>query len=232
VTVDYVFLVFSLLLLWFPRGLLRYGQRFGAKPVRRTDAPPVERDPQDKSLRPLEEIAKSRNWVDFGRAAVGAYGLTTWAIMQTEAETGRAVAILHGGVLLAGMAIQMIRVQQGRVGLFAPIFFIQGVALGAAGFITGGLAMAGSWALSPVLPGAGAVLFVQGALAVCFGFLLGHVGTDTLMLLGAVTWTPVLASILLRKRLSAGFGKRVKIVSRSSKSAPTESPEVDADAED
>jgi hypothetical protein len=231
VTVDYVYLIFSLLLLWFPRNLLRHGQRFGAKPARRTDGPPAERDPLDKSLRPLDEVAKSRNWVDFGRAAVGAYGVTTWGIMQTEAETGRAVAILHGAVLLAGMAIQMVRVQQGRVGLFAPIFFLQGVGVGVAGIVTGGLAMAGSWALSPVLPGAAAVLFVQGGLALCFGFLLGHMDTDTMMLIGAVTWAPVLLSLLLRKRLSAGFGKRVKIVSRSSKSAPA-GPEADEDTED
>ena len=213
---HYTYLAFALLLLWFPRGWLRHGKRVTAKPARRFNAAKVERDPYERGVKLLAEAMKSRNWVDFLRGAVGAYGVTSVAIMPpSSVEVAHAPTLCaQGGILLVAVLIQMVRLE-GRFSLFAPIFFVQGIALGVGGPMIGLFAMIGSWALTPVLPGAGAILFVQGAFALILGMLLKPENQPHLLLIATgVTWLPMLASVLLRKRLSASLDKRLKIVPR------------------
>lgn len=213
-SVHYPFLLFALLLLWFPRAWLRHGLRVTPKPPRRVNQAKEERDPHERGVRPLAEAMKSRNWVDLLRAAVGAYGVTAVAFSAPGLPgTHVPTLVCQGGILLVAVLIQMIRIE-GRLSFFAPIFFLQGMAFGVCGGLVGMLAMLGSWALTPVLPGAGAVLFVQGGLTLSLGLLLQRCEPKLLMVLTAVTWLPVLLSILLRKRLSASFDKRMKVVPR------------------
>jgi hypothetical protein len=70
----YVYLALAIALLCFPRGWLRFGVRVTPKPARKVNQHKVERDPYDRSPKPLQEMAKSRNWVDFFRAAAGGGG--------------------------------------------------------------------------------------------------------------------------------------------------------------
>lgn len=217
-TVHYLFLAFALLLLWFPRNWLRHGARVTSpKASRGAGAAKPERDPHDRTVKPLTEAGKSRNWVDLLRGMVGAYGVTAVAILPPDNVAGAhaATVSLQTGVLVAGLLFQMLRLE-GRLSLFAPIFYLQGLTFGVAGGLVGVLAMVGSWALSPVLPGAGALLFIQGGLALILGLLMQNTEPTLLMAVTGVIWLPVLASVLLRKRLSASFDKRVKVVSRSS----------------
>lgn len=213
-SVHYLFLAFALLLLWFPRGWLRHGLRVTPRPARRFNQAKTERDPHERSVKPLAEAAKSRNWVDLLRAAVGAYGVA-YAVFTVPAtvEVHAPTLVWQAVLLTLAVLFQMIRLE-GRLSLFAPIFFLQGMTLGVAGPLVGFLAMAGSWALTPVLPGAGAVLFVQGGITLSLGLLLQDTEPKLLMILTGVVWLPVLASVLLRKRLSASFDKRMKVVSR------------------
>lgn len=209
-------LLFALLLLLFPRNWLRHGWRVGSRAARRNpDEPLPERDPNERGLKPLVEAGKSRNWIDFGRGAVGALALTCAAILAPEGSQGGdwQTLTLHGVVLGTASIVQMLRIE-GRLTLFAPIYFLQGVTFGVAGWFVGLVAMVGSWALTPVLPGPGALLFVQGAVALSLGLLLGNTAPPALMILAGAIWLPMLVSILLHRRLSASFDKRVKRVSR------------------
>lgn len=213
-SVHFTFLAFALLLLWFPRGWLRHGLRVTPKPTRRYNQTKTERDPHERGVKPLAEAAKSRNWVDLLRAAVGAYGVA-FAVF-TPPPTGEVhtpTLVWQGGLLTLAVLFQMIRIE-GRLSLFAPIFFLQGMTFGVAGPLVGFLAMVGSWALTPVLPGPGAVLFVQGGITLSLGLLLQDTEPKLLMVLTGVIWLPVLTGVLLRKRLSASFDKRMKVVSR------------------
>ena len=209
-------LVFALLLLVFPRNWLRHGPRIGGRAARRhagETAP--ERDTNERGLKPLVEAGKWRNWIDFGRGAVGGLALTGAAIVAPDSpKAGDWVTLtLHGVVFGAAAVVQMLRIE-GRLALFAPIYFLQGLTFGVAGWFVGLVAMLGSWALTPVLPGPGALLFVQGAVALSLGLLLGNTAPNVLMVLAGVVWLPMLASVLMHRRLSASFDKRVKRVPR------------------
>lgn len=213
-SVHYPYLVFALLLLWFPRAWLRHGIRVTPKPPRKVNQAKEERDPHERGVKVLSEATKSRNWVDLLRAAVGAYGVSE-VVFTVSGLPGTHIPTLvcQGAILLVAVLIQTVRLE-GRLSFFAPIFFIQGLAIGVGGGLVGLLAMLGSWALTPILPGAGAVLFVQGGLALSLGLLLQSCEPRLLMVVTGVTWLPVLLSILLRKRLSASFDKRLKVIPR------------------
>lgn len=217
-TVHYPVLFFSLLLLWFPRNWLRHGARVTPKPPRRYNVPKPERDPYERTVHPMEEAAKSRNWVDWCRAAAGAYGVAAVAFTPPEGTLGvhAPTAAWQGGVFFFATFIQMVRIET-RLSLFAPIFFLQGMTFGVAGWLVGLLSMLGSLALTPVLPGPGAVLFVQGGLALSLGMLLQKAAPANLMVLAGVIWLPVLVSVLFKKRLSASFDKRLKVISREAR---------------
>lgn len=215
-SIHYPFLFFSLLLLWFPRGWLRHGWRVTPKPPRRINQAKVERDPYERGVKLLTEATKSRNWVDLFRGAVGAYGVTAIAITPPADRVLAHTPTLSVQMAILGVAvfIQMVRLE-GRFSLFAPIFFLQGIAFGVGGPLVGILAMIGCWALSPMLPGPGAVLFVQGAVALVLGLFLHDKEEPHLFLIMAgVTWMPVLLAILFQKRLSASLDKRLKVVPR------------------
>ena len=215
---SYVYLALSLLLLWFPRNWLRFGVRVTPKPPRKYNQTKVERDPYDKSVKPLGEAAKSRNWLDLFRAMIGAYGVLRVAEQQAQGELADAPVLLAlaAGALLVGTMVQMIRLQ-GRLSLFAPIFFLQGLTFGATGGMVGTIAMLGTWGLSPVLPSAGALLFVQGAAALCLSLLLRGADPVLGMVAAGVTWVPVLISVLFRKRLAAAFDKKLKVIPRDAR---------------
>ncbi|MEN9841110.1 MAG: hypothetical protein RL376_910, partial [Verrucomicrobiota bacterium] len=118
------------------------------------------------------------------------------------------------GIWVVGVGIQMVRLE-GRLSLFAPIFFLQGMALGLVGPLAGLLAMAGTWAFSPVLPNSSAVLFVQGGLAVCLALLLPDSDMALALVIGALTWLPVLTAVLTQRRLAATFDKKMKVIPRA-----------------
>jgi len=176
------------------------------------------------------EATKSRNWVDLFRGAVGAYGVTSASFTPSADGSGLdALAIwVQAAILVVAVFIQMVRLE-GRFSLFAPIFFLQGIAFGVGGPLVGVLAMIGCWGLSPVLPSAAAVLFVQGGLVLSLGFLLHPERTPHFLLINAgVTWMPVLIAVLLQKRLSASLDKRLKVVPRG---AWSDKDEDDADGD-
>lgn len=213
---SYVYLALGVFLLWFPRNWLRLGKRVTSKPPRKYNQAKIERDPHDQSVSPLVEGAKPRNWLDWFRALIG-----SWVITGVLAEPGSAPPHQHAaqlsliGVLLVGVAVQMIRFE-GRLSLFAPVFFLQGMTFGLVGGVVGAIAMFGSWALSPMLPTVGALLFVQGAATLCLALLLEIEPVYGFALAG-LAWLPPVLAILLRKRLAASFDKKLKVIPRDNR---------------
>lgn len=215
---NILFLTCALLLLLIPRGWLRFGGRVTAKPPRKYNQAKVERDPYDHTVNPVAEAVKPRNWLDLFRGMVGA-GVLFYVAEDYAGEATLASSNLFSWVIAAltlAVVAQMIRLQ-GRLGLFAPIFFLQGINLGVNGAVVGLIVMLGAWALSPVLPSAGALLFVQGAAALILCFLLSDANPAYGLMVAGLTWLPVLVSILMRKRLSAAFDKKLKIIPRDAR---------------
>lgn len=199
-----------------PRNWLRFGARLGSATTR-GGGTPSERDPFDRTVKVLVEVTKARNWIDFVRGALGAFVVFYVADEQAEAagpmEPWRLTAI---GVVVLGILAQMLRLE-GRLALFAPIFFLQGVAVGVLGPVTGLIAMVGVWAFSPLLPNPAAVLLAQGAGVLALGIVLGADTPPTVVVVAALMWLPSLVGLLMRRRLAASFDKRVKIVSRENR---------------
>jgi hypothetical protein len=214
---SYVLLALALLLLWFPRNWLRLGMRVTPKPPRKYNQSKVERDPHDQSVKPAVEVLKSRNWLDLFRGLVG--GVALMSVIERHTDVADDATIRLACVLTAlilSVISQMIRLE-GRLTLFAPIFFLQGLTFGVTGGVVGLIVMCGTWALSPVLPSAGAMLFVQGAVALCLSMLIKTADPVLGMAMAGVTWVPVIVSVLLQKRLAATFDKKLKIVPRDAR---------------
>jgi hypothetical protein len=215
---SYVLLGLSVFLLLFPRNWLRHGMRVTPKPPRKYNQAKVERDPYDRTVKPTVEAVKPRNWVDFFRAVVG--GAVLSHVVEKEfgliAESSTLFTIMCVGLAVAVFA-QMVRLE-GRLSLFAPIFYLQGLCVGFCGPVVGLFSTLGAWALSPVLPTAGALLFVQGMGTLCLGFLLKEEDPALATLIACVTLLPSVVSVLLHKRLTASFDKKLKIVPRDARS--------------
>jgi len=214
VTFDLFYLGLGLLLLWFPRPWLRLGA-FRRKARRRDWAPNRERQPGDFSVWLGEEASKSRNWVDFFRALAGGAAVggtlipTIAAIAPAGPEAGAAAAQLVLGlklaILLVGLALQLFRREE-RISLFAPIFYLQGLAFGLIGWKAATCAIALAWAA--------VLLAVFGFLEILAGLFFRQPRRETL-LAGALTLLPVFASLALKRRL-AQFTKRTKIIAGAS----------------
>jgi hypothetical protein len=184
------------------------------KPARKYNQAKVERDPYDQAAKPMVEAAKPRNWIDFFRAGIGAF--TLLYVMEQKAgdfETAPKFLFWAGGAMFVAVLLQMIRYQK-KLSFYAPTFFLQGLTFGLAGGVIGMIAMVGSWALSPILPTAGALLFVQGAVTLCLSLLVSGADPVLGMVAAGLVWTPVLISVLLGKRLAASFDKKLKIMAR------------------
>lgn len=212
-----ILLTLALFLLFFPRNWLRLGKRVTAKPLRKYNQTKVERDPYDQTMHPLVEAAKSRNWVDFFRALIGV-AVVAHVAEQHGGGLGQSSAALPWVALALALAViaQMIRLE-GRLSLFAPIFYLQGLTIGLAGGVIGLFTMLVTWALTPVLPSPGALLFVQGAATLCLTLLLSDTDVAPGILLAGLAWLPMLISVLLRRRLAAVFDKRQKIIPRDAR---------------
>lgn len=228
VTLDLRYFVPALLLLWFPRQWLRVGpvgRRVRGQRARDW-SPSRERSPGDMSVWLNEEIVKPRNWVDFFRSLAGgaAVGGTLFsgvmaispALAKPDGLTLQIIFGLKVLVLLLGLAVQTFRVET-RLSLFAPIFFVQGLAFGLIGFKSALVAIVLAWVVNALLPSVAVMLAVFGFLEVCVGTFFGQPRREVL-LAGGLSLLPVIVSFLLKRRL-AQFTKKTKIIAGPSTSA-------------
>lgn len=213
---SYVLLALALLLLLYPRNWLRFGLRVTPKPARKYNQAKVERDIHDRSVKPVSEIAKPRNWLDLFRAMIGGIAVMGIAADLSEGSISKIPLIITASVLALAVVVQMIRIE-GRLGLFAPIFYLQGLTFAVLGGLVGTISMVASWALTPVLPSPSALLFVQGAIALCLTLLLTDAAPVLGVIMAGLTWLPVVVAVLVRKRLSASFDKKLKVIPRDAR---------------
>lgn len=215
--INYWLLPIALLLLWFPRSWLRFGQteRTGHRRKKgQALASDGERQTGDQSLWMKEEFAKRRNWLDLLRGIAGGVAIYVVAIdpaAEASPELARSVFWIKTAVLVTAVMAQSLRFE-GRVTLFPPVFFITGLAFGVLGLKPAAFALITVWALNLVLPSPAAFLAVYAFLAAIYGILLGN-DVRAALLSAALSLLPVVLSVLLRRRLLQ-LNKRSRLAAR------------------
>lgn len=228
-SIDLPYFILALLVLWFPRQWLRLGRgatrrlRWLRRSRRRSAEQLRTREPGEVRLTAAEEFAKPRNYIDFLRAFVGGLllvGHGEWEIVAAirYEATGTAVdaaASLAGldylrmALLFVGVLIQFLRFE-GRLTFYAPIFYLGGLGFALCGIDAGLFAFAVGWTLNtaaPLLPGG--FLSLYALLVFMLGLLFRGLGDSYVVFMGAVSFLPVLVSLLARRSLAI-FVKRMK----------------------
>jgi len=227
VSIDYPLLLLAVILLWFPRQWLRFGRgvmrrwRWGKRAKGRRQETGNVREPGDTRLRANEEFAKPRNYIDFFRALLGALllvGNSSWGVdasltVATDQELlGHEAALidrLRMAVMLIAVLIQFIR-YEGRVTLYAPIFFLGGLGLALAGFNAGVIALLVAWTMNASIPLTPAsYLTVYGLLIFMLGLVFRGMTDSYVLFVGTMCLLPVVVSLLARRSLAV-FTKRIK----------------------
>jgi hypothetical protein len=214
--VDVRFLLFALLLLWFPRQWMRLGIFFrirrakrGASGEGRGKEPWVTREAGDPAVVFRAEFLKIRNYVDLLRGVAGSLalmgGLGISPCLTLPAAAGelaeRELLTLKLGILLVGLVIQMLRFERGHFMFFAPIFFLCGISVGLIGLKGALFAFVMIWAINPMLGGPLGFLSIYALLMLAFGLLFLGL-SDKLPIVALVyCFLPVLLSLLSRRPL-------------------------------
>lgn len=220
--IDWSHLLFALLLLWLPRQLLRAGVRIlrGKKGRRRfVDTNPAKaRAPDDISVSLRSEGAKLRNYIDFFRAALGSIALLGGvAEIEPALRTAENAGMPAGpgafygllAILVVAVLIQSVRIE-GRAVLYPPIFFLSGLSFGLCGPVAALFSLVLIWTVNLALPNPTAFLSIYALLLVLFGVWFRGVATPWTLVAGGLTFMPVLASLLFRRRLVM-FSKKTKV---------------------
>lgn len=231
--IDLPYFILALLILWFPRQWLRFGRgatrrlRWLRRSRRHLNEQMRTREPGETRLTAAEEFSKPRNYIDFLRAFAGGLlivGHSEWEIaaaIRHEVATiepaidpatglaGTGLDYLRMGLLLVGVIIQFLRFE-GRLTFYAPIFYLGGLGFALCGVNAGLFAFVVSWTLNtaaPLLPGG--FLSMYALLIFMLGLLLRGLGDSFVLFMGAVSFLPVLVSLLARRSLAI-FVKRMK----------------------
>lgn len=213
-TINPVLLFLGIALLCFPRQWMRRGvallqrKRHSSGSSRIVD-PWKDREPGDPRVSFRTEFKKFRNYVDLFRAAAG--GLTIWGGMGIVAsivapeEGPKSVRIqalaLQAAIVVLGALVQAVRYERNRVSFYPPIFYLAGLAVGLCGYEAAAFAFVLIWAINPALPNAQAFLTVYSLLLVAFGMLFRGLTSPPVLLAWAVTFLPVLLSLLAGRPL-------------------------------
>lgn len=207
---DYPVLIIALVLLWFPRQLLRLQPRARRLASRaRTGAAVPPQVVRDDSLNPKVEFAKSRNWIDLVRAASGAFAIFHVCFSVEDGGSLAVVRVLQAFIVLVALHAQLVRVNHGRLTLVAPVFFVIGLSFVLVGWKAALFACLMVWVSSRVLPGPGSFLFALSLLLVAFGLMFRGVSI-VLLAFGAFSaiYPVILSSMLKRPLVRVNKGAR------------------------
>lgn len=212
--VDWPLLLLAVFFLWLPRQWMRLGAAFRRRRKRRgeranANEPWKAREPGDPRVNLRREFAQFRNYIDLLRAAVGALlvegGLGVEAVFRAGAGSiaaaGRQVQAVQVAVLLAGLLIQTVRLDQGKLRFFPPIFYLAGVTVGLCDWKAALFAFALVWVANAALANAQAFLAIYALLVVLFGLLFAEHGRLMVAYAGVLCFLPVLLSLLSRRPL-------------------------------
>ncbi|MDO8545321.1 MAG: hypothetical protein Q7S40_33180 [Opitutaceae bacterium] len=211
---DLAPLLLGLLLLWFPRQLMRLGavvrrHRASSAPAKWKSEPWNTQEPGDPRLSFLLEFTKGRNYSDLLRAAAGSLvivgGLGIQPAISAASGSNRMLMQQVLGVklliLLVAVLIQTMRIENRRLSFFAPVFFLAGLSVSLCGHWAALFAFILVWAVNPMFKSAHGFLAGYGVLMALFGYLFRDV--DVRLILGAAVLclVPVMLSLLTRRRL-------------------------------
>lgn len=224
--VNLPFLLFALLLLWFPRKWMRLGMSFWNRKQRRSEGmtrreeePWHTSEPGDPAVSLRSEFGKIRNYVDLLRAAAGSMsvmgglGVVDPCIILPPEPTKLLAAeylALQIGILLIGLLIQSVRQERGRYLFFAPIFFLAGLSLGLCGEKAAGFAFVMIWAVNPMLKNPSIFLTVYALLIALFGGIFNGFGSTSWIVAALFFFTPVLLSAMAQRPLVLFSRKSVR----------------------
>lgn len=221
-SIDWLYLLIALFLLWYPRQALRlggalfrsHGQRRGGK----VDTNPARsREAGDPAVVFSREITKLRNYIDIGRGALGSAILlggfpgTPAALAAAPDATVLNQNLVFTALLLivvAGVMIQSFRFEE-RVTMFPPIWYISGLVIGLCGPSVALFSLVLVWTINLTLPNPAGFLSVFALLVAIFGFWFKGVDNSWVYFTPFIVFLPVLVSLLARRRLVL-FNKRIK----------------------
>jgi hypothetical protein len=202
VAINWPYLAFALLALWFPRQWLRVGRfRRRRRKQRETLVKFAEEgasNPEDKSVRLGRELKNPRNYLDFFRALAGAVALWSFSLERPSGESAAARWGIAAAVLLSGLLIQTIRRRDGRTTFAAAIFYAAGMSIGMGNYFSGAMAFLLVAAINPIIPNPRVFLAAYALLLLPFNSLLGG-GVTIAVMNSAIILVPVIVSLLANR---------------------------------
>lgn len=213
--IHWLYLAAVAAMLWFPRQWLRLGLRLFKRRHRHRDkveqfADNKARDPDDKSVRLGAEFKNKRNYIDFARAAAGAYCLVAYAFsLSGPSEEGTTtILILQAFVCLMGVLIQSVRREQ-KLSFFAAIFYLVGLSAGLCGYAAI-MAFLLVLAINPVLPNPRVFIATYASFLLPFGYFFGSTRALLIVTFILLALIPVIS--LMAKKPMVIYAKKLKVV--------------------
>ena len=223
--VNLPFLLFALLLLWFPRQWMRLGKAFWNQRKRRSEGmtrreeePWHTSEPGDPAVGFRDEFGKIRNYVDLLRGAAGSLSVMgglgidpciTLPPEPTGLMLGEYFAV-QVAILLGGLLVQTVRHERGRYLFFAPIFFLAGLSVGLCGVNVAGFAFVMIWAVNPMLKNPSVFLMVYAALVGAFAAVFLSLTSLVAIVTVFFIFLPVLLSAMAQRPLVLFTKKSVR----------------------
>lgn len=223
-SINYIYLILAIILLWMPRHWLRIGRKAARKlglrrRSRKRDFVRI-RESGDNRVNVAEEFGKARNYVDFFRAMTGGLllignpglGVSSCFIGSEEIvapQMGSFVFEIQVLILVIGAVRQFVRVE-GRVTFFAPLFYFAGLAMALCGIGGGFFAFLLVWTLNSAIPVPPVgFLSVYAIFLWLLGMLFQGIGNYYVYVAAMISAMPVVISLLARRSLAL-FSKKQK----------------------
>ena len=212
---NFPVLLIAVALLWMPRQWLRLGSVLKRKRSKTTSRAPreawTEHEVGDPKVYIISEFSKFRNFVDLLRAGFGSMafagfsslGLPGCIALPVEPSRPAFYTALgiRAGVLLIGLLVQTVRLENGKFTFYPAIFYIGGLTLGLIAPLPALLAFAMVWALSALFPGPQTFLTAYAFIVVAFGHLHGQTSDLLVGYAGLLCFLPVMICLLTNRPL-------------------------------
>ncbi len=211
--IHWPYLLTALAMLLFPRQWLRLGpalfrqRRRAQSAVEKFSSAGPDGDSEHKKMNFTREMRNKRNYFDLFRAAAGGVALMEFSLEATSRGADAKILTLQMVVLLLATLIQTVRFD-GKLGLFAPIFFYAGMSMALAGPIPSLFALVFMIAINPALPNPRVFISGFAVALIPLGYLLDSSIPRLVVNVPLLLLPPVLS--LLTKRPMVIYAKRAK----------------------
>lgn len=211
-TVNLPYLLFAILLLWFPRQWLRVGsvgKRRRSGGAKEEKEPWRERESGNLRVRFGNEFSKFRNYLDLLRGAagslalVGGMGISASLAVPPDAPTSQVNTVigLCFAIMLVGLMVQTVRPERGKITFYPAIFFITGLTVGPCGPWGALFAFLLIWVFNIMIPNPRYFLATYAAAVTAFGLIFGRQSSLSALSAGLLVFAPVLVSLLAARPL-------------------------------